>query len=243
MTLRTAVFAVFGAAVLALFAWGTGGLPPFGHYPGPYGDEVVHAMFFRHATNAVTTVVMDVRAADTAGEELILLAAAVGVLMLLRPMRGEHKDAPRDEPSDRPEPSMAVRLTCAALVGPTALLGWYVVAHGQITPGGGFQGGVILACPSLLVFLAARMRTFERLHYPPAWEFAQGVAVSGFLAVGFVGLAVAGGFLTNVMHTGTASTVFSAGTIDLLNGIVGPAVATAVVLIAVELLTQLTEVR
>src|ERR671936_224973 len=120
-------FLLASVGVAVMFVWGVRGLPSFGHYPGPYGDEVVQrALTDRHATNAVTTVVMDIRAVDTAGEELILFAAAVGVM---------------------------------------------------------------LAVPSVLVFLAARYRSFERLHHAPTWEIAQAIAIALFMLVGFVGLA------------------------------------------------------
>jgi multicomponent Na+:H+ antiporter subunit B len=239
---RTAVFLVFGLAVLALLVWGARGTAPFGHYPGPYGDVVTRdALSRRHATNAVTTVVMDIRAVDTAGEELILLAAAVGVLMLLR-RQGEEEQAPIESVPGRPHAlSEPVRTIAALLIGPVGILGMYVVIHGAITPGGGFQGGVILACPSLLLFFAANMRGFERFHPSAPWEFAQGLAITLFLAFGFAGMLLGRGFLQNILPRGVSATVPSAGTIPVLNMIVGPAVATAIVLVALELATQLTE--
>jgi multicomponent Na+:H+ antiporter subunit B len=243
--LRLAVFAAAAAATAALLAWGARGLLPFGHYPGPYGDQVVEVTeHSRHATNAVTTVVMDVRSVDTAGEELILLAAVVGVIMLLRLQRDESERRPgAGGARDAVPVSTPVRTVAAVLVGPATLLGLYVVAHGQLTPGGGFQGGVVLALPSVLIFLSARFRSYERLHVGVRWEIAQAVAVVAFLAVGFVGLGIDGAFLFNVLPKGVTGTLFSAGTIDVLNLIAGPAVATAIVLIAVELIEQVTEVR
>lgn len=243
--LRTAIFIVAAAGAAALAAWGGSGLPRFGHYPGPYGDQVIQkAEPLRHATNAVTTVVMDMRAVDTAGEEMILLAAAVGVLMLLRKLAGERDVEPRDNIAGRRfDPSSPVRTVSAALVAPVMLLGLYIVFHGQLTPGGGFQGGVILAAPSILVFLAARYRSYERLHVPVRWEIAQAICVSAFLGLGFAGMIIAGPFLQNVLPLGVTGTVFSAGNIPVLNVVAGPAVATAIVLIATELLQQVTEVR
>jgi hypothetical protein len=87
------------------------------------------------------------------------------------------------------------------------------------------------------------MRVFERFHATAPWEFAQGVGVSGFLGVGFAGMALTGAFLQNILARGVPGTVLSGGTILLLNVVVGPAVATAIVLIAVEFMTQLTRFR
>jgi len=243
---RVTLFLVAAVGITAIFVWGFTGLPSFGHYPGPYGDEVVRRTIAdRHATNTVTAVVMDIRAVDTAGEELILFAAAVGVIMLLRKQRGERLVAPPTFAEGRHPipPSTPVRVVSAALIAPAAVLGLYLVAHGGLTPGGGFQGGVVLAVPSVLCFLAARIRSFERLHDPAVWEVARAIAIGAFLGIGFAGLIASTGFLANMLPLGTTGTVYSAGTIPVLNLIAGPAVATAIVLIVVELLEQVTEVR
>ncbi len=244
---RVAVFVAAAAGLAALVVWGFTGLPSFGHYPGPYGDQVVpRALHDRHATNAVTTVVMDIRAVDTAGEELILLASVVGVLMLLRAQRDE-QDEPHPSESDavdRRDPSGPARVASSILVAPVALFGIYIVVHGAVTPGGGFQGGVVLAAPSILVLLAAQRRSFDRLHDPLPWEIGQSVAVTAFFVVGFAGLAAsARAFLANFLPRGSAGTVYSAGTITVLNLFAGVAVATAIVLLAVEYRHQATGVK
>lgn len=243
---RTVTFLVAAVAVGMIFLWGVYGLPSFGHYPGPYGDEVARrALADRHATNAVTAVVMDIRAVDTVGEELILFAAAVGVIMLLSTQRGERLVAPPVFAEGRHPipPSNSVRVASVALVAPAVILGLYVIVHGQLTPGGGFQGGVVLAVPTVLVFLAARIRAFERMHPRSAMETARASMIFAFLAVGVAGLIDTGAYLENVLPLGRTGTVFSAGTIPLLNLLTGPAVAIALALIVLELLQQVTEVR
>jgi multicomponent Na+:H+ antiporter subunit B len=245
--IRRLAFAVGACGLLSLLAWGVSGLPAFGHYRGPYGDQVVpRAVHDRHATNATTTVVMDIRAVDTAGEELILFASVIGVLMLLRELRGEESTAqPSEERAiERVRPSAAARVAAAVLVAPTFLFGEYLVVHGQITPGGGFQGGVVLAGPSVLLLLAMQGRSFDRLHEPFHWEAAQAAAVTGFLLVGFIGLlASAHAFLANFLPRGTAGTVYSSGTIPVLNLLASVAVATAIALVVIELRHQYTGVR
>ncbi|HEX3424760.1 MAG TPA: MnhB domain-containing protein [Acidimicrobiales bacterium] len=240
--LRLGVFLVAAVFLGAMLLWAFHALPSFGHYPGPYGDQVVpRAVSDRHADNAVTTVVMDIRAVDTAGEELILFAATVGVLMLLRKLHDERGDNPpaATEDAEWVGPSTPVAVVTAALIGPAALLGLYVVAHGQLTPGGGFQGGVMLATPSLLLLLAGRRRRFDELHQPFRWELAQAIAVVGFLAFGFAGMVFSHAFLANFLPLGVIGTVFSAGTITVLNLVAGVGVSTAVVLLTVIFLRQL----
>src|SRR5581483_2270626 len=69
----------------ALLAWGFSGLPPFGSFHGFYG-QLLNAIVLpqRHATNVVTAIVFDYRGFDTMGEEFILFASVVGVVILLR---------------------------------------------------------------------------------------------------------------------------------------------------------------
>src|SRR5205807_3837282 len=43
------------------------------------------------------------------------------------------------------------------------VFGIYLITHGQLTPGGDFQGGVILATAPLLVYLAGDLETFKKI--------------------------------------------------------------------------------
>ena len=95
-------------------------------------------------------VTFDLRGIDTLGEELILFCAAIGAALLLRVQRtGDERGWRGETPTAEPLPRLAV-----ALVGPVLVLGLYIVVHGQLTPGGGFQGGTIRAS-ALLVLVAA----------------------------------------------------------------------------------------
>lgn len=237
--IRTALFLVAAAGVAVLIGAAVRDLPSFGTYRGPYGDAVVAVTgSLRQATNAVTTVVMDVRAIDTIGEEFILLASAVGVLMVLRKREGE----PTPPPLRRVQPSAAMARTGALLIAPGALLGAYLVAHGQITPGGGFQGGVVLATPTLLLYVRGRRDLFEPRHKSKPWEIAQAAAVLTFVLIGFAGLVARRAFLANIFGLGhSPGTVFTSGSIPILNVVAGVAVSTAVVLIVCKLLEELGE--
>src|SRR6266536_3227197 len=136
-----------------LLIWGFSGLPRFGDGSGPYGPVLNRvAVPERHATNVVAAVTFDYRGIDTMGEEFILFAAVIGVAILLRAMRGEAEHPPEEAARGRrvPGTSNAVRVGGLALLGPIVLFGIYVVTHGHLTPGGGFQGGVVLASGAFL---------------------------------------------------------------------------------------------
>ena len=131
----------------------------------PYGD-VLNAVAVpeRHITDVVTAVNFDYRGFDTLGEEFILFAAVVGVAIILRAQRDEEEREPHEFAFGRsaPRTSDAVRGLAIGLIGPTVVTGLYIVAHGHLTPGGGFQGGVVLATALLLVYLAAEYSFLRR---------------------------------------------------------------------------------
>lgn len=245
-SVRKALFLVSAIGLFALLAWGAAGLPAFGDYRGPYGDVLnEHAVEERHALNVVAAVTFDYRGFDTLGEEFILFTAVIGATLLLRAHRDEQETKIEDEAEKlRPPPtSDAVRLVGLGLVGPTVVFGLYIVAHGHLTPGGGFQGGVVLATALLLVYLAGRFVAYERVSPESPIEVAEGAAAAAYLGIGVAGLAFGASFLENVAPLGKTGELLSAGTIPLLNAAVGLEVAAAFVLLCDEFLEQAILVR
>jgi multicomponent Na+:H+ antiporter subunit B len=230
---RLGLFAASGAALAALLVWGLTGLPAFGDFRGEYG-RILNSVAGseRHVTNVVSAVMFDYRGFDTLGEEFILFAAVMGVALLLREARDE-RERPRDEVR-----SDAVRAVGLALVGPTVVLGLYLVAHGYLTPGGGFQGGVALAAGLLLLYAAGRYRSYRAVSPQPLVDFAEGIGVAGYVAVGIATLASGAAYLENVVDLGTRGTLSAAGTIPILNAASGLAVAAALILLFHEFLEE-----
>jgi multicomponent Na+:H+ antiporter subunit B len=243
---RTGVFGASAAVLLGLLGWAIAGLPGFGNYPGPYGDVMNRASVpERNANNVVTAVTLDYRGLDTIGEEFILFTSVMAVTVLLRKQRREREQAPQDEAEGRRSPERDDALLVVG-VGATAALvcfGVYIVAHGQLTPGGGFQGGAILASGLLVLYLVAGLRAFGRLGSGRLLEALEGVGAGGFVAVGVAGLAAGGAFLQNVMPLGERGSVDSAGTLPVSYLGVGLAVFAGLTLILVEFLLQLVVIR
>jgi multicomponent Na+:H+ antiporter subunit B len=243
---RRFVFLVAAAGFMCVILMGVSGLPPFGAFNGELGTRISHeAVTQRHAANVVASVVFDYRGFDTLGEEFILFAAVVGVALLLRAQREEADRPPTDEAPDRhtPPSSDAVRELALALIAPAVLFGLYVVAHGHLTPGGGFQGGVVLATAPLLLYLGGLYPGFRRLTPESAIEAAEGTGAGGYVIVGVVGMIAGSSFLQNVWPLGTATRLLSAGTIPILNLVVGVAVAAGFVFLLSEFLEQTLELR
>ena len=240
-----AIMFLVGAAGLApLLIWGLMGLAPFGVYRGPYGDILNRVVVAeRHVSEVVTAVVFDYRGFDTLGEEYILFASVVGVALLLRASREEEEHEGEGGAHGEPATTDAIRVAGLGMVGPTVLVGLAMAAHGHVTPGGGFQGGVILATGSFLVFLSGKYLAFRRVNPILLIDLAEGAGAGGFAAVGLLGLATGAAYLANVLPLGTAGDLFSGGTIPVANMAVALAVAAGFVLILSEFLEQTLALR
>jgi multicomponent Na+:H+ antiporter subunit B len=215
-------------------------LPRVGDAPKTYGDNAV-ALSQQHQTaEVVNFVTYDLRGFDTLGEELILFTAAIGSAVLLRASRSERRAATAAEREQErgPRTADALRAFGAALVGPFVLIGLYVVVHGNLTPGGGFQGGVILAGALLLVYAAGQTLAVQRLRPIALVEVAEAVGALGYALVGLGGLIAAGAFLDNFLPLGTSGALLSGGTVPLLSIVVGLEVAGAITLVLSEFLDQ-----
>jgi len=221
--------------------WAAADLPSFGHYSGIYGLVLEHvAVPQREATNVVSAVTFDYRGFDALGEEFILFAAAVGSAILLRAQRGEESIAEAAERSNRRADVVArpVRALGAALVAPTIVLGGYIVAHGHLTPGGGFQGGVILASAAVLVYASGQYLAVRVARGVTPLELADALGAAGFALIAVGGLIFGLAALHNFLGYGISGSVFSAGIIPLANVSVGIEVAGGVTLIVAEFLDQ-----
>ena len=224
---RLVLFLAAAAGLGALLLWGVAGIPGFGGYRHAYGLTLNQAApKERQTSNVVAAVVFDYRGFDTLGEEFILFASVIGVALLLR----EPREAATPTPAD-PVVGNAVRAGGIALVGAVLLLGLYVVAHGYISPGGGFQGGVVLAAAFLLVWLAGSFGAYKRLTPTRAIDVVEGVGAGSYVVIGLVALLLGHAFLHNLLPNGLSGKLSSGGSIPLLNWASGLEVAAAFVLL------------
>jgi multicomponent Na+:H+ antiporter subunit B len=237
---RYAVFGLGAIGFAVLLVWGFGGLPSFGDFEGRYGHILTEtALPQRKATSVVAATTLDYRGFDTLIEEFILFAAAIGVVVLLRVMR-QGEDVPAEgEQVRRPTArSGALRSVITALVGPMLVLGIYVVLHGHLTPGGGFQGGVILMAAFFLIYLGGTHMNLGRARPLEAMEASEGLGAAGFAVIGLGGMVLAGVYLDNFIAPGQVGFLISGGTMPLLNIAVGLEVMGALLVVIGELLDQ-----
>ncbi|HEB96277.1 MAG TPA: sodium:proton antiporter [Sedimenticola thiotaurini] len=193
------------AGGLAFLLMAIAALLPFGHPPVLAGGAILEQAADQvGAANIVTAVVLGYRGLDTLGEITILFAAAAGLGLVLGRRRA---GAPRD-----PDAGPVLRTGAALMFPLLVLVGFHIILHGHLTPGGGFQGGVILAAAFFLPLLARPGTPVDH----PGLSLVEGTAGAVFIVTGLVALLTGGEFLQPLLGTGTLGTLFSAGTLPIL---------------------------
>ena len=188
---------------------------PFGSPSENVGEHYIDSgRFDTGATNIVTSVVVGYRAFDTLGEVTILFVAAIGLgAILFAGKRNEERKKEEIEPA-----SLILYTGCRFLFPLILLFGAYVFIHGHLTPGGGFQGGAVIASAFLMVYLGCRKRKISKA----VARNTESISGLVFVVTGLTGLAVGGHyFLSNFLPEGTPNTLFSAGIIPIVYIVIG----------------------
>ncbi len=241
---RVRIFLPFAAVLFGLSIYAAHNLPPWGEYRGPYGDQISQlAVYERHATDAVNAINYDYRGFDTLGEEFILFTAVVGVMLLLRrdadPDRAKAIRAGDSKVSDRPVLSATVRAFTHPALLITVIFGFYIGLHGQLTPGGGFQAGVILATAPILIYLAENTEAFKSITSHTVMEVIEAIGAGSYALIGIAPLFAGVPLLTNILPLGKTGDVFSSGTIALISACVGVEVTASFLLVSYTYLQEI----
>jgi len=129
---------------------------PASTHLSPYYIE--NSMEQTSVPNFVTSVLADYRGYDTMFETTVIFCAGITVLSILRRSHRRKKKVIRPRPK-RKDKDLILR-TAARMIAPMMqLFALYVVAHGHHSPGGGFQGGVILGASFVLLAVAYDLKT------------------------------------------------------------------------------------
>jgi multisubunit Na+/H+ antiporter MnhB subunit len=118
------------------------------------------------------------------------------------------------------------------------LFGLYLISYGHLSPGGGFQGGVVLSSAVLLLCLSRGVKATASLLASRAVSAVEMTAFALFLAMAAAGMAVGVSFLGNFLPLGRIGQVPSAGFILLLNLVIGLEVGAGLTLIFFALLRE-----
>jgi len=174
------------------------------------GDELLKLNSSEGVANAVTSVVVYFRGFDTLGEIAVLFIASLGIGLMLE----------SNSKCDIKAEGNFMLQTASKLLFPIIMLfGIYVMIYGHLSPGGGFQGGVIIASGILLLLISHK--NFEVPHSVIIWlETLAGVS---YVLIGLIGLVVLDKFLGNFLPNDISNMglLLSGGIIPIIYIIVG----------------------
>jgi len=161
--------------------------------------------------NVVTSIVVTYRGLDTLGEVTVLFLATAGVGFLLRRKKKSLK--PRDS-------SELLQTGSQFLFVLIILAGVYIFTHGHLTPGGGFQGGVLITTAFLLLILADVNLKFNHT----ILLFVESFSGAFYVIIGLFGVLLIGmnSFLDPaILPLGNLRKLVSAGAIPLIYSLIG----------------------
>ncbi len=138
--------------------------------------------------NMVTSVLASYRGYDTLGEVTVIFCAGIGVLALFCGFRQRTRTGylETSTPPDAISHHAIVRVVCRAILPPLLLFALYVQFHGDFSPGGGFQAGVLFSVWGILCALVFGTEATQSV-IPTA--VVQALAAIGVLLYAGVGIA------------------------------------------------------
>ncbi len=200
------IVAVFGYVMYGLYGAFDGNkelTKVAAYYAEPQNVEKVNAQ------NLVTAVVVTYRGLDTLGEVTVLFLTAAIIAFFLKKQSDVRTLRINSE----------IFKTAATVLYPVILmLGIYIFMNGHLTPGGGFQGGAVMASAVILMLLAFPNKPVNR----SILEYIESTSGVVFVLLGALGALIGAGFLDNaILPLGTFGKLFSAGAIPVIYSFVG----------------------
>ena len=175
----------------ALLLYGTADFPDWGdpfspastHLSDYYIEKSVEQT---QVPNIVTSVLADYRGFDTMFETSVIFCAGLACFLLLRDFREKKERFYRHTPTgvilhvkdgkkilkvgkefehmdkDWVPSDLIIKTVCRILIPFIQIYALYVVAHGDFSPGGGFQGGVIFGSSLILLAISYDLKTLVK---------------------------------------------------------------------------------
>jgi multicomponent Na+:H+ antiporter subunit B len=112
--------------------------------------------------NIVTSVLGDYRGFDTMFETAVIFTAGIAVVILLRVFKKKEKIPFIKVEEVDSQPDLIIRTVTRLMLPFIQIFALYVVAHGHHSPGGGFQGGVILGASYILLGISFNLKAMLR---------------------------------------------------------------------------------
>ena len=167
---------------------------PASLHVSPY--YITQTLHDTNVPNMVTSVLADYRGFDTMFETAVIFTAGLAVIAILRRLQ---KDMPFVPPEpyiiSEGYPDTIIRFIARQLAPFIQLFALYVIAHGHHSPGGGFQGGVILGASFILLAISYDFKMVLGI-MNERWNVLLGnVGVLIYAGIGFLCLLLGANFL------------------------------------------------
>ena len=153
---RLSLISVLPLGFLLLYA--SIDFPEWGAVQSPASASSVSSHFIAktgvdtEVPNMVTAVLADYRGFDTMFETVVVFIAGLALLAILK--SSSLKKPSKLDHEVEAEPDLIVTHTVRLIVPVIQIFAFYVLAHGHVSPGGGFQGGVLMGASFILVALS-----------------------------------------------------------------------------------------
>ena len=205
------VFATIAVVITGgILLYGVSDFPAFGDPNSPPnagapGRESVSQYFINDSyadtkvPNLVTSVLADYRGYDTMFETVVVFAAGIAIFAILRVVGNDNeKQKKRVEEytfTNGDHSRIIVGTTCRLVVPVIQLFALYVIAHGHHSPGGGFQGGVILGASFIIISLSDHLNAALRRFSEKSYVGVAAVGIVIYAAFGVVAQILGADFL------------------------------------------------
>lgn len=114
---------------------------------------------------------------------------------------------------------------------------FYVILHGHLSPGGGFQGGVLAVAVIVLIYMGYGYEGTSKAINLELMRRTEGLAVTAYIAIAFLGVVFAAQFCENfAFQNGAIGDLISSGTISWMDEAVGLNVLTGVSVLSLSML-------
>jgi len=128
------------------------------------------------------------------------------------------------EPKD-----IIVRCGCDSLLPFSLLFGFYIIAFGTVSPGGGFQGGVIVSASALMLYLGYGGKGLSKSINGEFIRVNEAIGATIYICLALVGVFVGSYFAENVFfNLFNVGDPLSAGNVTFMGYVVGFKVLTGV---------------
>lgn len=130
-------------------------------------------------------------------------------------------------------PSLIVKVITQKMFPFLLMFGLYIIFHGSSSPGGGFQGGVVIGAAYILFAIGIDSRKARMSVPEKALNTLRSSGALVYICIGFLGIVLGYAFLANrvagIPPQGALGSVFSGGALLGINIGVGTTVSSVVI--------------